>query len=232
MLTIPTQVSPGLQLQSSYEPIELPSTVDPGCQRLCDSRPEATNSATAESNLKANLAPSNSGIEGLANALKASIDSLSQSIVQVLIALLGSPTQGADTATEPSSSPSIPQSPCCPSSVGSQAPEAPKDSPSEAGRPSNTFVWKPASEKDGKLAVVIPAKFTPDVVSVVLRDPSTNKVIAQGRPSGVGNGQRAHYRFSKPGSEYPKKVVVEVELKSGAIKRYSISDSSHRTVRN
>lgn len=62
---------------------------------------------------------------------------------------------------------------------------------------SEAFLWKPASDNDGKLVIITPH-------SAILRgvrvDGETQTKLS------IGNGWRAHYRFSKPGSAYSGNV--------------------------
>jgi hypothetical protein len=44
----------------------------------------------------------------------------------------------------------------------------------------------------------------------------------------VANGGREHFRFNKPGADYPKDLTVEVTMKDGSIKTYKIPDPSQR----
>jgi hypothetical protein len=53
-------------------------------------------------------------------------------------------------------------------------------------------------------------------------------VIEDGRYSGLGNGGREHFRFSKAGSEYPDSLTVEVLLTSGETMKYLIPQSEER----
>lgn len=58
------------------------------------------------------------------------------------------------------------------------------------------FLWKPVSDSTGKLAVLLPQS-TRGFVTVNGES---------GSWGGVGNGNRAHYRFSKPGAAYGNDV--------------------------
>ena len=58
------------------------------------------------------------------------------------------------------------------------------------------FLWKPQSDSTGKLAVLYPSKLG--------RGCTVNG--ESGSDGGVGNGNRIHYRFSKPGGAYGTNV--------------------------
>jgi len=62
-------------------------------------------------------------------------------------------------------------------------------------------VWKPKSEKDNKLVVVLPSKYAKTTV-IVGGD--------TGVFTGFNNGNRGHYRFPKPGDGYEPAVSVTV----------------------
>jgi hypothetical protein len=61
------------------------------------------------------------------------------------------------------------------------------------------FLWKPVSENNGRLVVITPACVLADSCTV-----GTEKGSAVGRH----NGNREHFRFSKPGAQYGNGVTV------------------------
>lgn len=103
------------------------------------------------------------------------------------------------------------------------------DSTLQAGstlQKSGEFLWKPQSDKDGKLAILLPSALegTVDSVSVV----SPNGSIEKGKYAGVGNGSREHFRFSKSGGDFPDGSRVIITMKDGSLKEVAISDSRAR----
>jgi hypothetical protein len=92
---------------------------------------------------------------------------------------------------------------------------------------SNEFLWKPSSEKDGKLAVLLPSSFNGKVKSVEIRD-SKGKLISKSRYAGIGNGERGHYRFDKAGSKFPKNAKVVITLDNGTKRTVTISQPGER----
>lgn len=92
---------------------------------------------------------------------------------------------------------------------------------------SGPFLYKPTSDSDGKLVVLSPSSFADQVESA--RITKDGQVLDEGRWGGIGNGNRAHFRFSKPGSSYPDNLTVEFILKDGTKKSYEVKDSSQRT---
>ncbi|MBL7662242.1 hypothetical protein JNK13_05765 [bacterium] len=91
---------------------------------------------------------------------------------------------------------------------------------------SNTFLWKPEAEKDGKLVILIPANLAQDVASVEVY--ANGQLLEKGKAYGIGNGSRAHFRFSKPGSDFPDGSTVLVRLNSGKTVTYHIGDTASR----
>lgn len=70
------------------------------------------------------------------------------------------------------------------------------------------FLWKPVSENRDKLVVLIPKAFTGHSRKDGLLYSSSG--IERGSYSGVANGDREHYRFSKAGGSYPSEVEFRV----------------------
>jgi hypothetical protein len=93
---------------------------------------------------------------------------------------------------------------------------------------SGQFLWKPVSDKDGKLAILTPPRLTGKIKNVVILSPDKTKILGKGNFSGVGNGDREHFRFSKPGEQYPDKSIVMITLKDGSTQHVPIRESSAR----
>ncbi len=69
------------------------------------------------------------------------------------------------------------------------------------------IVWKPISEKNRKLVILLPTEYgAPDIY---IQDREGN-VIEKGDYVGRTNGNRATYRFSKSGGQYPNPCYLEV----------------------
>lgn len=96
---------------------------------------------------------------------------------------------------------------------------------------SGEFLWKPVSEKDQKLAILIPLNLTGKVKSVSILSPDKTKVLAKGTYSGVGNGNREHFRFPKAGEKYPDNSIVLITLKDGSTRSVTIRETSQRYTR-
>ena len=94
----------------------------------------------------------------------------------------------------------------------------------------NGFLWKPQSDSDGKLVVLLPASLNTDTVaSLTIRDSKTGEILETGRFAGVGNGSRLHFRFSKSGENFPDGAVVEISLFHGEPLRIAINETAQRT---
>ena len=90
------------------------------------------------------------------------------------------------------------------------------------------FLFKPVSESDGKLVVLLPSRLT-GLVSGVSLVSSDGQVLESGRYRGIGNGGREHFRFNKPGGQYANGLSVQAKLVTGEIVRYLISNTAQRT---
>ena len=93
------------------------------------------------------------------------------------------------------------------------------------------FLWKPKSDSNGNLVVLLPAEISNNISSVVLKDLEGN-VLEAGTFSSLANpdekGDRAHYRFSKPGGSYGSSVIVEATMNNGEVYTYQINNTSER----
>jgi hypothetical protein len=93
--------------------------------------------------------------------------------------------------------------------------------------PVDKFLFKPVSDTTSNLVVLTPSSKTGSVSSVLLKD-AAGALLEQGSFSGVGNGNREHFRFSKPGASYPANLQIETLFKDGTSENISISDPSQR----
>lgn len=85
----------------------------------------------------------------------------------------------------------------------------------------NTFLWKPNSERNGNLVVLMPASLSAPPVGSVTVNGET------GSYSGNHNGNRAHFRFSKPGSAYGSNVRVVLN-KAGQTYQWTVPNGGSR----
>jgi len=96
---------------------------------------------------------------------------------------------------------------------------------------SGEFLWKPVSEKDGRLAILLPSSMTGRVSEVCVIKPDGSRALQRGRASGVGNGNREHYRFSKAGGNFPDGSIVLIKMMDGTNRHVTISETSRRMTR-
>lgn len=90
------------------------------------------------------------------------------------------------------------------------------------------FLWKPKSDSDGRLVVLLPPGFSSSVHSLTVKDPKGTKVIEEGKFAGIANGGRLHFRFQNSGATYPDGSIVEVTLIDGSTLRIPIKETSAR----
>ena len=89
------------------------------------------------------------------------------------------------------------------------------------------FVFKPHSDHEGKLVILLPAELANQVASVLLEDENGN-VVEHGSSSGHANGGREHFRFTKPGEDYPQNLTVRITENNQATHTYFIPDPAQR----
>lgn len=94
------------------------------------------------------------------------------------------------------------------------------------------FLWKPVSESDGNLVVLLPAALKGMIDRVEIHSdlpPTESTKIDEGRFAGdEHNGGRPHFRFSESGEDYGSNVHVVVFKDDGSTVTYSIADGSQR----
>jgi hypothetical protein len=100
--------------------------------------------------------------------------------------------------------------------------------PNTSGSGDQNFLWKPRGENSNRLVVLLPAQYTGNIGKVFIQSPS-GQVLETGGFSGVHNGGREHYRFSKPGSSYLNGSRLVMDLKAGGSKSWTISNTGSRT---
>lgn len=93
------------------------------------------------------------------------------------------------------------------------------------------FLWKPASEQDGHLLVMLPESLAGQIQSVDLyksvpADDSSR--IASGAEKISGGDTRPTFNFDKPGADYGKDIYLVVHKIDGSDLTYLIADGSQR----
>lgn len=89
------------------------------------------------------------------------------------------------------------------------------------------FLFKPESDGEGKLVILLPESLGGQVASLRLLD-GRGRELEVGESSGFGNGNREHFRFDRPGAAYPVGLLVEVSLADGRVLTRTIADPSRR----
>jgi len=95
-----------------------------------------------------------------------------------------------------------------------------RDLPANAPTARKSMLWKPVSER-GSLVVLLSRPYSGHVLRVEL---SSGEV---GKPHGLGNGCREHYRWPKSGSAY-NNVTLKAYLDDGQIHEWQIGNGSQR----
>jgi len=100
-------------------------------------------------------------------------------------------------------------------------------------KPGGGFLWKPVSEGDGKLVVLLPAKFTGHTVtasSTLFNDAACTAMHpdGDGRFAGVHNDNREHFRFEFPGGHFKPPIWFSVRLADGRQLAYPIHSPGER----
>jgi hypothetical protein len=100
---------------------------------------------------------------------------------------------------------------------------------------SGGFLWKPNSESDGRLVVLLPSQYTGRVMSAGIYEsmpPTEEGLIEEGKFSGDShNGGRAHFRFNRAGGAYPNNVYVVARTTDGRTVSFPIANGSQRVSR-
>lgn len=94
------------------------------------------------------------------------------------------------------------------------------------------FLWKPRSESNGRLVVLLPQHLTGNVVSAGIHSTdsaSADTMIEAGRFAGdTHNGNRAHFRFESTGAAYGANVWVIATTADGQKLGWNIPNGAAR----
>ncbi len=88
------------------------------------------------------------------------------------------------------------------------------------------FIWKPIAEHNPNVVVLMPANATGRTKTRAHLE-QDGKVLEVANYTGIGNGNREHYRFSKTGSRYPKNIKFVCEVDKCTFK-YHIANPAQR----
>lgn len=89
------------------------------------------------------------------------------------------------------------------------------------------FLFKPISEGDGNLVVLLPKSMSGDVSGVTIKD-SSGQILDEGRVMGDYDDGRPYFRFASPGSAYPDNITVTAMMSDGTDYDYKIASPSQR----
>ena len=89
------------------------------------------------------------------------------------------------------------------------------------------FLFKPISEGDGNLVVLLPTSMSGDVAGLTIRD-SNGQILDTGRGLGDYDDGRPLFRFSSPGGAYPENITVSALMNDGGVRDYKIPTPAQR----
>lgn len=139
------------------------------------------------------------------------------------------PTGGATGANSAANGPPGAGGPDAKADAGSAA--RPTDAGSAPPTARSGFLWKPESDKDGNLVVLLPSDISKDARQVVLRD-ANGDIVGRGKPTGIGNGDRAHFRFDRPGRAFEGPITVEARLLDRSTRNFQVKNPERRVERS
>jgi hypothetical protein len=88
------------------------------------------------------------------------------------------------------------------------------------------FIWKPVSDGDGNLVVLLPAAYIGKVASVDIV--KGGKSVERGRYTGNTNPNRPTFRYSQPGAGYGTNLTLVARLRDGTSRSWSIPNGGSR----
>lgn len=89
------------------------------------------------------------------------------------------------------------------------------------------FLFKPVSERDGTLVVLLPATMSGQIADVSLVD-DNGQIIESGDEFEDFEDGRPVFRFDQAGGSYPSNITVTVTMTDGSEKLYNIANPSQR----
>ncbi len=106
-------------------------------------------------------------------------------------------------------------------SAGSEAVTLTADSYSDG------LIWKPSSDSNGDVAIILDSYLKNNIDSVTLLD-SSGKVLEEKGVVKVDDRDRSILFFNRSGDEYPDDLTVRVSLKDGDAVQYLVANPSDR----
>lgn len=87
------------------------------------------------------------------------------------------------------------------------------------------ILWKPVSEGDGNLVVLLFSSFGDPAVFVI---DTKGNAIERGRHVGRTNGNRATYRFRRPGHHFGSPAVLQIGQGAGVARFFCVPNTGAR----
>jgi hypothetical protein len=90
-----------------------------------------------------------------------------------------------------------------------------------------SFLWKPVSESNGKLVVLIPSVYTGHTkrnTARILSEGGSTIETGNAKAFTGANGDREHYSFDKAGYSYPKNIYFAIDLNGGGTAKWRIEN--------
>ncbi len=92
---------------------------------------------------------------------------------------------------------------------------------------SDSLIWKPSSDTNGDVAIILDSYLKNNIDSVTLLNSSGNVLEEKGVVR-VDDRDRSILFFNRPGDEYPDDLTVRVSLKDGDAVQYLVANPSDR----
>lgn len=92
------------------------------------------------------------------------------------------------------------------------------------------FLWKPVGDHSRCLVVLLPPQYSKQPVAAVYITNNKGDLVEGGAYTGIGNGNRRHYRFTQPGHKYGGDVRVVAEITDADTVHWVIPNGAGRVV--
>jgi hypothetical protein len=131
-------------------------------------------------------------------------------------------------STAPVGSSGQPEAAAPAEALAQAAAPASEAAPAPSGPSSGGFLWKPVSESNGNLVVLLPSQYRGRVSQTAILGVG-GQVIEVGRFAGdTHNGNRPHYRFSMPGAGFGNNITVAARFTDGSVRTWRIPRGGSR----
>lgn len=107
------------------------------------------------------------------------------------------------------------------------APPPPASDTGLTGKESG-FLWKPSGENSSKLVVLLPSAYSGKVRTDTGAIWSGGSQVERATYTGIANGDRGHYRFSKAGNWYPGGSQFRVTDNAGTVWAWTVQKTGSR----